>query len=181
MFSPSELNANLHAELSSVLNAVHRAAFDDAEARGDDHPDPLLAVPVRLIPLVQTTRSMRRELRAQKARCAMLSAVLDMLTDAIVVIDAHRCVLLANARAHRVAPIGESACFRFADPWADEELGAALDAMKVDAHWAPRPQRSAGFRLAKLPGLQAAFLLVLAASGSKPVPPNARGKPEPAR
>lgn len=164
MFSPSELNANLHAELSSVLNAVHRAAFDDAEARGDDRPDPLLAVPVRLIPLVQTTRSMRRELRAQKARCALLSAVLDTLTDAIVVIDADRRVLLANARAHRVASIGESV--RLADPRADEELGAALDAAKAAAHCASGPERPAGFRLARLPGLQAAFLLVLAASAA---------------
>lgn len=180
MFSPSELNANLQAEVSSVLNAVHRAAFDDAEARGD-RPDPLLAVPVRLIPLVQTTRSMRRELAAQKARCAQLSAVLDMLTDAIVVIDADRRVLLANAGAHRVASIDESARFRFADPCADKALDAALEAMKAAAIWAPRPQRSAGFRLVKLPGLQAAFLLVLAASGSEPVPPNSRGKPEPAR
>ena len=56
MFSPSELNANLQAEVSSVLNAVHRAAFDDAEPT-DDRPDPLLAVPVRLVPLVSTLRT----------------------------------------------------------------------------------------------------------------------------
>src|SRR5687767_1351423 len=95
MFSPSQMDAALYEEVSSVLNAVHRAAFDET-APANGSPDPLLAVPVRLIPLVQTTRALRQELRAQTARSELLAAVLEALPDAVAVIDDARTLLFAN-------------------------------------------------------------------------------------
>jgi PAS domain-containing protein len=163
MFSPSQLDAALYEEVSSVLNAVHRAAFDDAEpAQGV--PDPLLAVPVRLIPLVRTTRSLRLELRAQIARSDLLVSVLEALPEAVAVIDGARNVLFANARARRIATRGESARFRFADARADGELEAALIAAGHVPPGGPVPIRTTSFRLLRVARDEPAFLLVFRAS-----------------
>lgn len=161
MFSPSQMDAALYEEVSSVLNAVHRAAFDET---GTTDPDPLLAVPVRLIPLVTTTRTLRQELRAQIARSDLLTAVLETLPDAVAVIDSERTVLFANARARRIATSGEPARFRFADPRADSELQTALAVAKDAPAGAPVPVRTSSFRLLKVSRREPAYLLVFRAS-----------------
>jgi PAS domain-containing protein len=163
MFSPSQLDAVLYEEVSSVLNAVHRAAFADAEpAQGA--PDPLLAVPVRLIPLVRTTRGLRLELRAQIARSELLVAVLEALPEAVAVIDGARNVLFANTRARRIATSGEPARFRFADARADGELEAALIAAGQAPPDAPIPVRTTSFRLLRVARDEATYVLVFRAS-----------------
>jgi len=161
MFSPSQMDAALYEEVSSVLNAVHRAAFDDS---GTANPDALLAVPVRLIPLVTTTRTLRQELRAQIDRSDLLAAVLEALPDAVAVIDSERTVLFANARARRIATNGEPARFRFADTRADSELQTALAAAQDAPAGAPVPVRTSSFRLLKVSRPKPAFLLVFRAS-----------------
>jgi PAS domain-containing protein len=163
MFSPSQMDAALYEEVSSVLNAVHRAAFDES-GPASGSPDPLLAVPVRLIPLVQTTRALRQELRAQVSRSELLTAVLEALPDAVAVIDAQRTVLFANARARRIATRGEPARFRFADIRADAELDAALAVAKDAPAGSPVPVRTSSFRLLKVCGREPAYLLVFRAS-----------------
>ncbi len=163
MFSPSQLDAALYEEVSSVLNAVHRAAFDDSDpAQGT--PDPLLAVPVRLIPLVRTTRGLRLELRAQVARSELLAAVLEVLPDAIAVIDGARNVLFANKRAQRIATSGEPARFRFADARADGELEAALILAGQAPPGAPVPIRTTSFRLLRVARDEPTYLLVFRAA-----------------
>jgi PAS domain-containing protein len=161
MFSPSQMDAALYEEVSTVLNAVHRAAFDET---GTTSPDPLLAVPVRLIPLVTTTRTLRQELRAQLDHSALLTAVLEALPDAVAVIDSERNVLFANARARRIATSGEPARFRFADTRADSELQAALAAAKDTPAGIPVPVRTSSFRLLKVSQPKPAYLLVFRAS-----------------
>lgn len=163
MFSPSQMDAALYEEVSSVLNAVHRAAFDDSPPT-NGNPDPLLAVPVRLIPLVQTTRALRQELRAQLDRSELLAAVLEALPDAVAVIDSERTVLFANARARRIATGGEPARFRFADARADSELQAALAAATDAPAGAPVPVRTSSFRLLRVTRPKPAYLLVFRAS-----------------
>jgi PAS domain-containing protein len=163
MFSPTQMDAALYEEVSTVLNAVHRAAFDETQP-GNGTPDPMLAVPVRLIPLVQTTRTLRNELRTQIARTELLAAVLEALPDAVAVIDAGRAVLFANARARRIATVGEPARFRFADARADAELEAALLAAKGSPSGAPVPVRTTSFRLLKVSRREPAYLLVFRAS-----------------
>jgi PAS domain-containing protein len=163
MFSPSQMDAALYEEVSSVLNAVHRAAFDET-APANGSPDPLLAVPVRLIPLVQTTRALRQELRAQTARSELLAAVLEALPDAVAVIDDARTVLFANARARRIATSGEPARFRFADTRADAELEAALAVAKDAAPGTPVAVRTSSFRLLKVAARMSAYMLVFRAT-----------------
>jgi PAS domain-containing protein len=163
MFSPSQLDAALYEEVSSVLNAVNRAVFDDA-APPQGAPDPLLAVPVRLIPLVRTTRGLRLELRAQIARSELLVAVLEALPEAVAVIDGARNVLFANTRARRIATSGEAAGFRFADARTDGELEAALIAAGQVPPGAPVPVRTTSFRLLRISRDEPAYILLFRAS-----------------
>ena len=153
----------MYEEVSNVLNAVHRAAFDDAEPT-QGKADPLLAVPVRLIPLVRRTRGLRLELRAQIARSELLVAVLEALPEAIAVIDDARNVLFANTRARRIATTGEPARFRFADARADGELEAALLLAGQVEPGAPLPVRTTSFRLLRVARDEPTYLLVFRAS-----------------
>jgi|SRR5688572_27140517 len=128
MFSPTHVNSALHEQMSRVFSAVHRAAFE--EARGDG-PDPLLAVPVRLIPLVQTTRSLRDALQKESATRQALEALLDLAMEPLLAIDAQRRILFANAAARRLLQSGEPFCrdatrLQLADWQADQRLECAL-------------------------------------------------------
>lgn len=130
MFSPNQLNLTLHEQLSNAYHAVHRAAFEEASAT--DRPDPMLAVPVRLIPLVQTARSLRRSLEKESEIRAVLEALLDLAGRALVAVDAQRRILYATEAARRTLrgePFCRDAAHLRLENWqADQRLESALHA-----------------------------------------------------
>ncbi|MGQ0834400.1 MAG: PAS domain-containing protein [Gammaproteobacteria bacterium] len=130
MFNPSQLNSSLHEQLSIAFTAAHRAAFEDADSSGL-RPDPMLSVPVRLIPLVQAARALRRAVELESDVRAMLQALLDLSDEALLAMDGRRKVIFANAAARRVLLLGEpfcrdADCLHLADREADRRLECAL-------------------------------------------------------
>jgi len=117
---------------------------------------------------VQSTRSMRRELAACTERCALLAAVLDLTSMAIVVIDDQREVLFANAQARRSNAAAEASAFQLRDARADQDLGRALDALRSGTRCERRPDGVLAMRLVRLPGERTAIALVLARPAPAP-------------
>jgi PAS domain-containing protein len=105
MFGSNRFASNLHEQLSVAFSAVHRAAFEDAD-RTDAHSDPMLAVPVRLIPLVQAARALRGMLERESAARTALQGLLDLSRDALMAIDGERNILFANAAARKMLGSG---------------------------------------------------------------------------
>jgi PAS domain-containing protein len=130
MMSPNQLNSRLHEQLSVAFSAAHRAAFENADATGAE-PDPMLFVPVRLMPLVQGARTLRRALERESDARAVVQALLDLSGDALVAVDEERRILFANLAARRVlngSPLfaRDADCLRFADREHDRRFECAL-------------------------------------------------------
>jgi PAS domain-containing protein len=120
----------LHEQLTSAFSAAHRAAFGNADSPGPD-PDPMLSVPVRLIPLVQAARALRQALQEESDAHAMLQALVELSGDALLAMDVERRIIFANAAARQL--LLRDGAFRhdadrlhLADPQEDRLLETAL-------------------------------------------------------
>lgn len=145
-----------------MLDAVHRAAFDEEDLRD---------VPVRLIPVVQYTRSLRGELDAAAARCALLEAALDLLTEAVLIVDAERGITIANAAARhalargrfrsdvgRLLPIAETCDVAHFERLVDVLDGFARETEPFEGRHGGGPHIA---RILRFPRSSAAYLIAL--------------------
>lgn len=163
MFTPARENAKLNEEVSTVLAALHRAAFEDGSV--SDMPDALLAVPVRLIPFVQRTRSMRKALGSLRERCELLQIALDANPVPLVMVAPDRTVLIANAAARAHPGAQPQATFSLGDATADADLEAALASLRTGIRCARPPAGVREVRLARVAGRQVIVLMLVPPSG----------------